>query len=166
MKFDPFAWNEVKPNEKISPRKILRLRADAPGALWCEAEGVETLVALGAAFEVETPEAVTFIFRAGAGIRVFVHEPVPTTAEASGEVFTNIDRMPDESGTLAEVTRARRMFELERRAMLREIRAERDAAVAEVAAAQPGPKLAAKSETVPADPAESDPAPADDGGAA
>jgi hypothetical protein len=42
-----------------------------------------------------------------------------------GEVFTNLDRMPMESGTVAEVTREMRRFKLEQAGMLREMRAER-----------------------------------------
>lgn len=128
MKFDPVCWNEVNPNEKVQAAKgVLRVRASAPAPLYIEAEGCEALCGVGTAFDVELSEAVTFRLDAPKGVRVFVHRPLATTVHAAGEVYTNIDRMPDESGSLMEVTRARRQLELERRAMLREIRAERDA---------------------------------------
>ncbi|MBL4917254.1 hypothetical protein [Szabonella alba] len=125
MKFNPLNWSEVKPNEKIETGKgILRLRASQTAALYIEAQGVEALYGLGADFDVEVSEAVAFRVDAPKGTRVFHYRPGNTSFEPTGEVYTNIDRMPDESGTLAEVLRARRVFELEQRAMLREMRAE------------------------------------------
>lgn len=145
MKFDPFAWNEVKPNEKIAHKKgWLRLRLSAPAPLYIESQGYEALAGVGTAFDLEVSEAVTFRAEAPKGTRIFVHAPFATTTIPSGEVFTNIDRMPDESGAVAEVRRAAREFEIERRAMLRDIRQQREALRAEVEAArrsdEPEPK--------------------------
>lgn len=160
MKFDPFVWSEVKSNEEIEVEKgWLRLRASAPGALYVQAQGVEALVGLGASFDVEVSEALMARFEAPKATRVFLHRPDATSFVASGEVFTNIDRMPDESGSVVEVKRALRQLELERRAVLRDIRAERDELAAERAAAVPKrqPNL---------DPAMADPALAPDAPAA
>lgn len=138
MKFDPFSWNEVKPNEKISVKKgWLRLRLSAPCPLYVEAEGFEALVGVETAFDVELSEAVKFRVEAPKGVRVFHHSPPGSIYEpVEDEVYTNIDRMPDESGSVMEVRRALRELELHKRATLREIRAERDAALA---AARPAP---------------------------
>ncbi|VDC31836.1 hypothetical protein [Pseudogemmobacter humi] len=131
MKFDPFSWNEVKTNEKISIKKgWLRLRLSAPCPLYVEAEGCEALVGVETSFDVELSEAVSFCVAAPKGVRAFLHVPPGTVFEPQGEVYTNIDRMPDESGNVLEVRRAMRQLELERRAMLRSIRAERDASLA------------------------------------
>lgn len=132
MKFDPFIWQEEKPNEKIQVGKgRVRLRLSVAAPVYFEAEGVEALVGTGTAFdfEVSEPGAVTVEAKSG---RVFRHVGHATSERASGEVYTNIDRMVDESGALAEVTRARRLFELERRAFLRDLHAARDKAIAEV----------------------------------
>lgn len=142
MKFDPFCWNEVKTNEKVATGKgWLRLRLSAPAALYIEAEGYEALYGYCAAFDVETSEEVTFRIEALKGVRAFQYRPPLTVTAPVGETFTNIDRMPVESGAMEEVTRARRMLEMERRAFLRDIRAERDAAVAAVRPA-PAPAVA------------------------
>lgn len=142
MKFDPFNWNEVKPNEKVfAGQGLLRVRCSAPSPLYIEAQGVEALCGVGTAFEVETSEAVSFRVDAPKGVRVFVHSPEVTSIVAAGEVFTNIDRMPDESGNLLEVRRALRQLEIERRAVLREIRAERAAFDASRAPADPDPVI-------------------------
>lgn len=128
MKFDIFSWQEVKSNEQIQARKgILRVRASAPVALYVEAEGYEVLAGVGLTHEIDLSEAVTWRAEAPEGTRVFWQPPAVTSFVCEGEVFTNIDRMPHESGQVAEVTRALRMFELERRRALQEIRAERDA---------------------------------------
>ncbi|MDO5631357.1 MAG: hypothetical protein Q4G22_05900 [Paracoccus sp. (in: a-proteobacteria)] len=42
--------------------------------------------------------------------------------ELDPEVYTNVDRMPDESGMLYEVLKARRLFDLERAALLAEMK--------------------------------------------
>lgn len=156
MKFDPFSWHEVKANEKIQARKgWLRLRCSAEAPLYIEAEGHEVLVGVGTSFDVETSEAVRFTLQAGPEVRVFVHRPLGTSFEPVGETFTNIDRMVSESGNLLEVKRAMRAFQLEQRAMLGQIRAERDSLVAARAAA------AQATVEPPVDPAPADPAPAD-----
>lgn len=154
MKFDPYCWLEVKPNEALEiPKGVLRLRASAPVALYASAQGYEVLVGYGATFEVEFAEAVKIRVDAAKGVRLFRYHPLSTTVHADGEVFTNIDRMPDESGSVAEVLRARRMFEFERRNMLAEIRAERDESLRLMRSAQ---RAAAPAEAAPA---AADPAP-------
>lgn len=125
MKFDVFAWQEVPTNEEVPFGKgRLRLRLSARAPLYVCAQGVEALVGIEETFEVELSEEVTFRIDATVGLRAFMFVPEPTAFEPVGEVFTNADRMPTESGSMAEVTRAMRMFELERRAALKEIRQE------------------------------------------
>lgn len=141
MKFDLFSWAEVKANEEIQTGKgILRVRASAPVALYVQAEGYEVLAGVGTSHEVDLSEAVTWRADAPEGTRIFWQPPALTSHRCEGEVFTNIERMPHESGQMQEVTRALRMFELERRQALREIRAERQALEASRAAAQPDPQ--------------------------
>lgn len=135
MKFDPFQWHEVKANEEVQVAKgWLRLRCSAEVAAYLSAEGHEALLGLGASFDAEVSEEMTLRVDAPEGARVFLHRPRGSAFEPDQEVYTNIDRMPSESGNLAEVNRAVRLFEMQRRAALREIRAERDALVAARAA--------------------------------
>lgn len=125
MKFDPFSWREVPNNEETPFGKgRLRLRLSGRAPLYVSAQGVEALVGIEENFEVEVSEDVTFRVDGPDGLRAFLYDPEPTTTEPEGEVFTNADRMPMESGSLAEVTRALRVFEMERRTALREIRQE------------------------------------------
>jgi hypothetical protein len=126
MKFNMFSFKEVKANEKIPFRKgRLWLRLSAPAALYLESEGVEVLAGIAPEFDLDLAEPGAFTVAGEDGLRVFLFVPDPTSVRASGEVFTNIDRLPDESGNLLEVTRARRAFEIERRAAISEIRSER-----------------------------------------
>lgn len=125
QKFDVFTWEEVQINEKTEARKgRLRLRISQPVPVYIEAQGFEVLAGYASDFDLEISEAVTFRVEAPEGVRAFRYAPFPTSTVADGEVFTNIDRMPHESGMLAEVTRARRMLEIEKRQMLAEIRRE------------------------------------------
>lgn len=125
MKFDPYAWQEVSTNEEVPFGKgRLRLRLSARAPLYITSEGFEALVGIEETFEVDFSEEVTFRVDGPVGLRVFMFVPGPTAFESVGEVFTNPDRLPMESGSMAEVTRAMRLFELERRNALKEIRAE------------------------------------------
>ena len=67
---------------------------------------------------------------AAPGVRIFLYRGYSSSVRDEGEVFTNIDRMAHESGAMQEVTRARRLFEIERRAALAEMRAEHEAMLA------------------------------------
>ena len=134
MRFDPLAWDEVSPNEENICKGTLRVRSSREGALYVQVEGVEALYGLGTSFEVQTPVEMIWRLDAPADARVFVQRMFGTSFECEGETFTNIDRMPHESESVAEVTRARRMLELERRSFLAEVRAENAAIAAQLAA--------------------------------
>lgn len=134
MRFDPLAWDEVSPNEENNCKGTLRVRSSREGALYVQVEGVEALYGLGTSFEVQTPAEMIWRLVAPADTRVFVQRMFGTSFECEGETFTNIDRMPHESESVAEVTRARRMLELERRSFLAEVRAENAAISAQLAA--------------------------------
>lgn len=126
MKFDPLNWQEEKPNAEIqAPKGKLRLRLSQAAPVFVSVEGFEALAGVGTTFDLEVSEAVTFRVEASKSCRVFRQVAFGTTVRVDAdEVFTNADRMPFESGALAEVTRARRMLEIERREMMREMRAE------------------------------------------
>lgn len=127
MKFDPMAWQEVSANEQIEIKGNLRLRCSAPSPLYIESEGYEALAGVATEFQIADLPQVIARVDAAPGVRIFVHRGYSTSFRAEGEVFTNIDRMVHESGAMQEVTRARRLFELERRSALAEMRAEHEA---------------------------------------
>lgn len=149
MKFDVFSWDEVKTNvETQSPKGVLRLLCSAPSPLYITAQGVESLAGYGSDHTVEVSEEVTFRVEAPKGVRCFKYRAfAETSVEAEGETFTNIDRMPHESGLLADVTRARRMLEIEKRQMLNDIRREASIARNSVKAKAP---VAPPADTAPA----------------
>lgn len=133
MKFDPFVWDEVKTNEEIQrPKGKLQLRLSAPGAVYVTSQGYEALVGYGTSFDLDLAEPHSIRVEAGKGIRAFIYAPAPTTFVAVGEVFTNPDRLPHESGSMAEVLRARRMLEIERRAMMKEMRSAHSEMIARI----------------------------------
>jgi len=122
MKINPLEWSPV--NETFETRGgFVQLRSSAPFGVSVEAEGVEAAAGYAAHHRLAFPgparvtvTATAPVFRKDQPSRVYVPE---------GEVFTNIDRMPHESGTLAEVTKAMRLWKLEQRALMRQIREER-----------------------------------------
>lgn len=152
MKFDVFAWEEVKTNEEVEVQKgRLQLRLSTPCPVYFTAQGVEALIGFSASVDVEVSEEGTVNIHAPKGARAFYHRGFPSSVAAEGEVFTNIDRMPQESGMLAEVTRARRQLEIERRSMIMDIR--REASIARASFRKekdkPGRKASAEAEATP-----------------
>lgn len=152
MKFDPFAWDEVNTNAENESRKgKLQLRSSAPVALYITAQGYEVLAGYGTSFDLDLAETFSFRIEAGKGVRAFRHNPTPSSVVAVGEIYTNPDRMPHESGSMAEVLRARRMLEIERRSMMAEMRQE-FAAMRAASAPAPEPIAQGENETEQPDP--------------
>lgn len=138
MRFDPFNWSEVKPNVEIKvDNGRLQLLCSVPSQVYVTAQGYEVLAGVGQEVNLQISEEVTFRIESDAPGRYFVYQPERIALEAEGEVFTNADRMIEESGTIAEIRRELRAFELERRETLREIRMERAQARQEFQALQP-----------------------------
>jgi hypothetical protein len=125
MKFNPLNWNEVTRNEEFQvPKGRLLLRLSAPCPLYAQAYGVEALVGVQTDFQVELAEEMTCHFVAPDGVRGFVYVPERSVCAPDAEVFTNIDRMPNESGSVAAVTQALRQIRLAERESLGRLRQE------------------------------------------
>lgn len=153
MKINPLEWSEVY--ETTFPAEgVLLLRSSQPFALSVESYGVAVAVGPETAHRIPLPEAsqVTIV---GGSAKVYRKSPPSRVVHMTGEKFTNIDRLPTESGTMLEVTKALRMLKLEERAMVRRIREERDLALAMTKA-----KEAEESEVIEPDP-EPEPDPED-----
>jgi len=125
MKFSPENWKEVKPNEKIiltQGRLWLRLTQESP-VLITSFSGIETLVAFDKEVDVEVTDCDHAIFTNDKARGWLFERPVEYF-ESDGEIFTNADRMPNESGSVNEITAALRLFKLEQRQILQEANAE------------------------------------------
>lgn len=124
MKFDVFQWSPVLIKvPQQAPLGRLWLRLSKPGALYVEAQGYEVLAGYGAEFDLKLAQPVTFRIDAAETVSAFLYTPEAVYHRPDGEVFTNPDRMVHESGAVLEVRKALRAFELEKRAILREMRA-------------------------------------------
>lgn len=144
MRFNAYDWKEVKPNAKIkAPQGRLRLRASKPSAFFVTIEGVEALAGCGHEIDITAQGRVMFFVEAPEGTRVFMEEPGVHKTKPSGEVFTNLDRKPMESGSVQAVRQAMRELQLmqmqhrkEMAVEARAIRAQREAAKSEKMAAK------------------------------
>lgn len=124
--FDPFRWAERAANsEFVAPRGWLHLKASAPGALYILCEGVEVIGGYGTDIRLQLPAGCSYRFEADKDTRVFVESHGQTYHKSDGEVFTNMDRTPAESGNMLEVQRALRLFQLEQRETLKALQNER-----------------------------------------
>lgn len=149
--YDPTMWKEVKPGELFAASGRVNLVATHEMQLWCEVQGVEVLVAVGRELSRSyTDTGVTWWVEGPEDARVFVEERGKAFHRPRGEKFTNIDRKPQESGTLLEVRRALRQIQLERRATIQALRAERV-----------GKKLKKAGEAPPVEPIPVEPVPGD-----
>lgn len=125
MKIDLYKWREVKPNEKFqAPKGRLHIMCSKSANLYVEAFGIEVLAGFGQEIDISTTETVIATVEADSDARVFIESPRAIFHESEGEVFTNIDRTPTESGSLNEVRKAMRLFQLEQRELSRQMKAE------------------------------------------
>lgn len=150
-KMNPFDFTETKTNEEIQfPQGRLWLRLSQAAPIYVTLDGVETLVSQGHDTEVDLKlsQDGTFRIDAEGPCRAFIYNPHKVVFEPAGEIFTNTERMPHESGTVAEINGALRRFKLEQRIMLKEIQEQR----AQLdAGRQPAPPVAPEVEVIPAD---------------
>lgn len=120
----------MKTNVEVkAPKGRLQLRLSAPAPVYVTAYGCEALAGFAAVFDLDLSSEVTFRVDAPSDVRAYRFQPERTSVQSEGRSFTNIDREPQESHAVSEVTKALRMFKLEQRASLRELRAERAALV-------------------------------------
>lgn len=123
MKVDLFAWQELQLQQKYQTAKgALHIKSSEPVALYAQAEGVEVLVGTGTEIKAQFVQEVEYWVESAGSARVFVHAPGKQFYVPVGEVYTNADRAPDESGTVLEVRKALRQFHLEQQAVRREMR--------------------------------------------
>lgn len=118
MKLDLYNWTEVKLGQKIhSDTGRVKVRTSNPANFYVTdmIEGIEILAGSGQSIDFKAGSAVNYIVDAPEGTRVFVYAPRKNFSEAVGEVYTNIGRMPNESGTLNEVKKALRRQRIDMR---------------------------------------------------
>ena len=151
----------MKTNVEVkAPKGRLQLRLSAPAPVYVTAFGCEALAGFAAAFDLDLSSEVTFRVEAPSDVRAYRFQPECTSVQSEGRSFTNIDREPQESHAVSEVTKALRMFKLEQRASIRELRAERAALRREREVVEPVAADPAPADPVVVDPAPADPAPA------
>lgn len=142
MKLDLFSWNECEIAREIAaPAGRLWLKVSSPSAVFVSSQGYEVLLGYGTEFDATLREPFSFrVDSTSKGVRAFVYGPALPTFEPSGEVFTNADRMIHESGTVLEVRKAMRAFQLEQRSMLRDLKIEQAKLKAAKAKSDPEPQ--------------------------
>lgn len=126
MKFDVSKWSELSPNV-LYEGQVGRLVGNCSQlaawyVLW---NGQEILAHVGHSVDISISEPFSWRCEVDTSARVFVSAPRAVHHNVVGEVFTNIDRKPRESGMVAEVSAALRRFKLEQRDLRADIRRER-----------------------------------------
>lgn len=128
MKFDPINWEEIQDGEIFNPQGRLRLQASGDVSVFVALGGREALAFHGTKHEVKLSPAASVRVEIPEGVRCFYHSPEAHSVAPTGEMLTNTDRRPMESGNLLEVTKAIRLFNLRAAEVQREqIRAQRRA---------------------------------------
>ena len=88
--------------------------------VYVECEGVEAIAGIAQETRIQIAQDFYYTVKAPKGADVYVYAPADNWHKPTGEVFTNIDRKPTESGTMLEVTKALRLFNIERQQERRE----------------------------------------------
>lgn len=151
MKLNPLEWSQIPNGQEIeAPAGVVQLRGSAPFAVLVSSFGCASVQFVDAQARLRLPEASTLkVIPSQEGVLVFMKDQPSRVVHMTGEKFTNIDRLPSESGTMQEVTRALRLMKLEERAMIRRIREERDAAQDVIERAKPKPDPESKPDPEP-----------------
>lgn len=125
MKFDPLKWNEVKTDAKTKkPKGRLQLRSTHPTRVFIEVEGYEAFAGTFETCDLEIAEA--FVVRTESdheNNRVYILEEITQHYKPTGERFTNVDRRPEESGTVLAIQKELRKFKIEQAAAVRQMKA-------------------------------------------
>ncbi|AYP28749.1 MAG: hypothetical protein [Microviridae sp.] len=129
MKLDVFKWEEMDLSRSyLLQTGVVHVRASCRVAVFVTQLGHRVLV--GGGYEVKATvsgacsvEAIP-IEKNALEPAVFLFNPLRTANAIDGEIFTNAERKPLESGSVLAVTKALRQFQLERKNALQEIRRE------------------------------------------
>jgi hypothetical protein len=128
MKFDIFKWQEVKIDAEYTRKSgLLHVMCSKACAVFVSAQGVEVLAGVGQDINIQIKEPFQYRIESEEGARAFVESPPSQFHETVGEVFTNLDRKPEESGSVLAVRQAMRELQLQQRDMLASLRSERQA---------------------------------------
>lgn len=128
MRNEWFSWNDA--NGGQVPDARLRVRCEAPAALWVTVRGIEHLIGVGTDFDVDGIPDAGATWRLQPDVNAQVYVPPVRAFRASGPIFTNPE-IPMESESVLEVKRALRLFGLEQQAHKAEIVAATQALKAE-----------------------------------
>lgn len=150
MRFDPFSWEELQVSTPYDEKRgRLKLRVSAPSALYVQALGVETLFGYGADFDVTCAHPFSFKVEGPKGARAFAYSPADNHYTSTAEVYTNGDRLPMESGTMAEVRREIRLHRLHQMQERNELRMQLNEVKQLRASLQEAPKSPPEAPTPP-----------------
>lgn len=138
MKLNPKLWYKTDGKEVPLPAGKTALRCLRPSALVVE-NGVHSVPAgFGTEFALDLPEGCTVsLIGEGKGSDLWLSAPPASSILDHGEVFTNMDRKPHESGALSETMAALRRLQLEERAMLQRMKRAQASFAKSVKAGQP-----------------------------
>ena len=123
MKNDIFNWSEVLTNTDLeSGGGRLRLRLSAPAPVYVSVLGYEVLLGVESSFNVPFASSFTFRIDAPDGVRAFMETlPLDSFVPDEKPIFTNVDRTPNESGSVLAVRAEMRKAALEAKSYLADI---------------------------------------------
>lgn len=127
-KFNPFEWDVLKENTFEHVTESLTLQFNTTVSLYIARLGYEALVGNADRFDVKVQPPFDVRIEAPEDAVGYIRVPKAHSAESEGVIYTNADRQPHESGSVAEVRKALRQFQIEQAATFEQARATRAAA--------------------------------------
>lgn len=114
MRFDVFAWSAIDHKDTfVSETGSVHLMCDKEMAVFVSVEGYEVLLGVGKELKRTFQAKGVVRIEAPKTASVYLYEPAKKVVDKRREVFTNIDRKPNESGSVDEVRKLLRKMQVD-----------------------------------------------------
>jgi len=123
MRFNLYAWSEISEGWHTCDERV-QILLSRPGAVFVTQEGVETLLGFGSEFDAKIDGKFAVRYEsADPSCRAYLYTPHARAIPASGDILTNLDRVPSHSPMMEAVLRAVRQMKLDQKQQMAELRA-------------------------------------------
>ena len=123
MRMDVNKWAEVPLGERLPINSgVIHVKATTPVSVFAFSGEAPVLIGTGHEVRCTIDNAFSYEVQGAKNTRAFSYEPELLSNKPQGDIHTNVDRQPMDSGNLLEVKRAHRLFKLEAAQTMESIR--------------------------------------------
>ena len=130
MNFDPREWTVIDcDGSECTVQSRVHVVSAYDTALYVQCDGVIALASVGRVHKLTVPAGAMISLKVvdpdSDDNQAYLHDAMQLAVQATGEIFTNLDRRPHESGHVMAVRQAARRAQIEMASEMREFRRER-----------------------------------------